>query len=242
MIPALDEHQLLVFWSQLLLLVGFARLLGYLMRRVGLPSVVGELGAGILLGPTVFGRVWESGFESLFPPEELQGGLIVAVGWVGILLLLIVTGFETDLTLIGRLGRASTLVSTLSIIVPLAAGLVVGVVLPDTFLGPEATRLSFTLFIGLALAVSSLAVVAKILSELGFMRRDFGQITVAAGMANDVVRLAGPRRHLRARRVGSIRPRRVRADAGGHGAVHPCGLHPGPAGRGRVAAPHPPPR
>ena len=186
MIPALEEHQLLVFWAQLLALVGVARLLGHLMRRLGLPSVVGELGAGILLGPTILGRVWESGFDWLFPHDELQGGLIVAVGWVGIALLLILTGFETDLDLIGRLGRASTLVSTLSIIVPLAAGLVVGVVLPDTFLGPDATRLSFTLFIGAALAVSSLAVVAKILSELGFMRRDFGQITVAAGMANDI--------------------------------------------------------
>jgi Kef-type K+ transport system membrane component KefB/nucleotide-binding universal stress UspA family protein len=185
-IPALDDHQLLVFWSQLLVLVGAARFLGHLMRRLGLPSVVGELGAGLLLGPTVFGRVWESGFDWLFPSDQLQGGLIVAVGWVGIALLLIITGFETDLALIGRLGRASALVSTLSIAVPLAAGLVVGVVLPDSFLGSEATRLSFTLFIGGALAVSSLAVVAKILSELGFMRRDFGQITVAAGMANDV--------------------------------------------------------
>lgn len=186
MIPALDEHQLLVFWCQLLILVGAARLLGHLMRSVGLPSVVGELGAGLLLGPTVFGRVWESGFEWLFPADALQGGLIVAVGWIGIALLLIITGFETDLTLIGRLGRASALVSSLSIAVPLVAGLVVGVLLPDTFLGPDATRLSFTLFIGLALAVSSLAVVAKILGELGFMRRDFGQITVAAGMANDI--------------------------------------------------------
>lgn len=186
MIPALDEHQLLVFWCQLFLLVGTARLLGHLMRRLGLPSVVGELGAGLLLGPTVLGRVWESGFEWLFPDDELVGGLLLGVGWVGIALLLIITGFETDLTLIGRLGRASALVSTMSIVVPLAAGLVVGVALPESFLGAEATRLSFTLFIGLALAVSSLAVVAKILSELGFMRRDFGQITVAAGMANDV--------------------------------------------------------
>ena len=111
MIPALDEHQLLVFWAQLFVVVLCARALGQAMRQVGLPSIVGQLGAGILLGPTVLGRVWAPGFEWLFPADELQGGLLVAVGWVGIALLLVVTGFETDVDIITKLGRASAIVS-----------------------------------------------------------------------------------------------------------------------------------
>jgi len=183
----LEHHDLLVFWVQLAVLIGAARLLGTGARRIGLPSVVGELGAGVLLGPTVFGRVWPSGFEWFLPDHEVSSGLLLGVAWIGIALLLISTGFETDLALIGRLGRSASLVSIVSIVVPLAAGLAVGAAIPEAYFGEEGTRLTFTLFIGVALAVSSLAVIAKILSELGFMRRDFGQITVAAGMANDVV-------------------------------------------------------
>ncbi len=180
---------LLVFWVNILVLVAASHLFGLVMRRVGLPSVVGALLAGLVLGPSVFGVVWESGFE-WFLPEIGQGAqwtLLAAVSWVGVALLLVVTGFETDLGLITKLGRSALLVTAGSLVVPLIGGIVVGLLLPSLFLGEDAERLTFTLFVALALAVSSLAVVAKILSELGLMRRDFGQITVAAGMANDVI-------------------------------------------------------
>ena len=187
MLTPLDEHALLVFWTQLLVLVAAARAVGYLMRRVGLPSVVGQLAAGVVLGPSVFGAVWPSGFEWFIPHEEISSGALFAVTWLGVALLLVTAGFETDLALIRRLGRAAALVTGFSLIVPLAGGLVIGVLLPADFIGGGADRTVFALFVALALSVSALAVIARILSELGLMRRDFGQITVAAGMANDVV-------------------------------------------------------
>ncbi|MEM9200868.1 MAG: cation:proton antiporter [Actinomycetota bacterium] len=183
----LDEHELLVFWTQLLVLVASARLLGELMRRVNLPSVIGQLGAGVILGPSIFGRVWPSGFEWFLPDDEISSGALFAVSWLGVALLLVTAGFETDLGLIRRLGRAAALVTGFSLVVPLLGGLIVGSVLPASFIGAESDRTVFALFVAAALAVSALAVIAKILSELGLMRRDFGQITVAAGMANDVV-------------------------------------------------------
>ncbi len=181
------DFDLLVFWVQILALVTSAHLFGVVMRKVGLPSVVGALLAGLVLGPSVFGIVWESGFEWFLPDGSDQNTALQAVSWVGVALLLVVTGFETDLGLISKLGRPAILVTTGSLVVPLVGGVVVGLLLPSVFLDPDAERLTFTLFVALALSVSSLAVVAKILSELGLMRRDFGQITVAAGMANDVV-------------------------------------------------------
>ena len=187
MLIPLEEHALLVFWTQLLVLVVTARSLGWIMRRMGLPRVIGELAAGVVLGPTLFGRVWPDGFEWFLPDDEAQSAALLAVAWVGIALLLVVTGFETDLALIKRLGRASASVTALSLLVPLVGGLVVGYTMPDQFLGADTSRGIYALFVALALSVSSLAVIAKILSELGLMRRDFGQITVAAGMANDVV-------------------------------------------------------
>jgi len=183
----LDEHQLLVFWTQLLLLVAFARLFGEIMRRVNLPSVIGQLAAGVVLGPSIFGRVWPDGFHWFLPDDEIQSGALYAVSWLGVALLLITAGFETDLGLIRRLGRAAALVAGFSLFVPLVGGLIVGELLPEEFVGAESERLVFALFVAAALSVSALAVIAKILSELGLMRRDFGQITVAAGMANDVV-------------------------------------------------------
>lgn len=187
MLSSLDHHELLVFWAQLLIIYTTARLLGAGARRLGLPSVVGELTAGLVLGPSLFGAVWEGGFEWFLPDSEVQSAMLLSVGWFSAAFLLVVAGFETDLGLIQRLGRAAALVTIGSLVVPLAGGLVVGSQIPDTFYGDEATRLVFTLFIGVSVAVSALAVVAKILGDLNLMRRDVGQITVAVGMANDLV-------------------------------------------------------
>lgn len=188
MLIPLDEHHLLVFWIQVASLVILARLLGWGMRRIGMPGIIGELAAGVILGPSIFGKVWPDGFEWYLPGEELQSGALLAVGWVGLAFLLVVTGFETDLGLITKLGRPAVHVTVGSMLLPLFGGIVLGGALPDSFLiAGEHPRIVFVLFIMLAVSVSSLAVVAKILGDLGLMRRDFGQITVAAGMANDVV-------------------------------------------------------
>ncbi len=188
MLIPLDEHHLLVFWVQVASLVILARVLGWGMRRIGMPGIIGELAAGVILGPSIFGKVWPEGFEWYLPGEELQSGALLAVGWVGLAFLLVVTGFETDLGLITKLGRPAVHVTVGSMLLPLFGGIVLGGALPDSFLvAGEHPRIVFVLFIMLAVSVSSLAVVAKILGDLGLMRRDFGQITVAAGMANDVV-------------------------------------------------------
>ena len=187
MLTPLDEHQLLVFWTQLLVLLVAARACGSLMRKVNLPSVIGQLAAGVILGPSIFGRVWARGFNWFLPDDEMSSGALLAVSWIGVALLLVTAGFETDLGLIRRLGRAAALVTGFSLVVPLMGGLLIGFALPDFFLGAESDRTVFALFVAAALSVSALAVIAKILSELGLMRRDFGQITVAVGMANDVV-------------------------------------------------------
>jgi len=184
---ALSEHTLLVFWTQLFVLVVVARGLGSLMRRIGQPAVVGELAAGLLLGPSVLGRAAPSAFEWIFPNSAVQSAAILAIAWLGVALLLVVTGFETDLKLLTSLGRSSFLVSTGSLLVPLAAGFAVGMLLPDALLGSDEMRVPFALFMAVALSISALPVVAKILMDMNLMRRNVGQVTVAAGMANDLV-------------------------------------------------------
>ncbi len=186
-----SEAQLLVFWVGLLVILVAARALGAVARRVGQPAIVGELAAGLLLGPSILGRVAPDVAGWLFPDDDAQTAMLFTVGWIGVLLLLVVTGFETDLNLIRRLGNAATTVSTGSLVVPAVAGLAVGWLIPTAFVGGDTERYIFALFFAAALSISSLPVIAKILSEMGLMRRDFGQLTLAAGMANDVVGWVG---------------------------------------------------
>ena len=187
MLSSLDHHELLVFWVQLLALYSAARLFGALARRIGLPSVIGELSAGLVLGPSVFGVVWPSGFDWFLPESEVQSSMLLAVSWFCAAFLLVVAGFETDLELIGRLGRAAAFVTIGSMAAPFVGGLVLGSKMPVEFFGESADRTVFALFVATSVAVSALAVVAKILGDLGLLRRDVGQITIAAGMANDLI-------------------------------------------------------
>lgn len=187
MLIPLDEHQLVVFWLQLALLIPVARGLGGLLRRAGQPRVVGELAAGVLLGPSVLGRLLPGLSAEIFPEDPTQSAALLALSAVGVALLLVVTGFETDLKLLRSLGRPAATVSVGSFLVPLGAGVLVGLGLPEVFRGEGSGPVTFPLLIGVAFAVSALPVVATILIDMGLMRRDFAQVTLASGTIIDVV-------------------------------------------------------
>ncbi|MDY7100274.1 MAG: cation:proton antiporter [Actinomycetota bacterium] len=181
-----DEHELLVFWVSLAVLAGVARLLGGIARRFGQPAVVGELAAGVVLGPSVLGALAPGVSGALFPADRVQTAMLFTVGWIGVVLLLLAAGYETDFGLIRRLGRAAAIVALGSLLVPVVVGFGTGMVLPDQLLGDGTDRLVFALFVAAALSISSLPVIAKILAEMGLVRRTFGQLTLAVAMANDV--------------------------------------------------------
>lgn len=182
-----SEHQLLLFWLQLLALLLTARALGGMLRAIGQPAVIGELAAGLLLGPSVFGHVAPPLHDWLFPNDPLQHALLSGPAWIGVFLLLILTGLETDPALIRKLGRATGRVAIGSLVIPVLAGLALGLALPDSFVGGATERLVFALFMATALSISALPVIAKILSDLDLMRRNVAQVLLAAAMANDLV-------------------------------------------------------
>jgi len=179
----LTEHQLLLFWVQLFVLLVGARGLGALARRLGQPQVIGELTAGLLLGPSVLGHIAPDVFQWLFPADPVQRSLLSGVAWLGVLLLLVVTGFETDLTLVRRMGRATARVALGSLLIPVAFGIVLGFSMPAAFVGDAAAadRTVFALFMGTALGISALPVLAAVLTQLGLMRRSIAQAMIAAG-------------------------------------------------------------
>lgn len=171
MLEPLAEHDLLLFWAQFTVLLAVARGLGYLFRRIGQPAVVGELAAGLVLGPSLFGNLLPDQAAALFPGGVSASAPILTVAWIGVALLLVETGFETDLGLLRRLGRQAAAVSLGSLLVPLALGFAIGWVVPQTpFVGESGTRFTFAAFIAVAMSISALPVVARILTELDLMR------------------------------------------------------------------------
>lgn len=187
MLTPVGEHELLLLWLQLVVLLVTARSLGLLAQRFRQPRVVGELAAGVLVGPSIAGRLFPDLVGWLFPGDAVQSALLLSVAWLGILLLLLVTGFETDLDLLRRLGRPVVGLSLGSLIIPLTMGFALGWIMPSSLWGPGADRLSFAAFIAVALSISALPVIAKIMTEMGLMRRNVGQLTIAAGMINDLI-------------------------------------------------------
>ncbi|MEH2113994.1 cation:proton antiporter domain-containing protein [Nostoc sp.] len=186
-IKPLGHHELLLVLVQLSLLLLVARGLGELMRRINLPPVVGELLAGVLLGPSLFGLLLPDLQAQIFPKSQEQSNLLSVISWLGVLFLLIVTGLETDLKLILRKGKTALLISLGGIIVPFITGFGLGWLLPDSFLADPEKRLVFSLFIATAMSISAVPVIAKVLMDLNLIRRDIGQVTLAAGMTDDTI-------------------------------------------------------
>jgi Kef-type K+ transport system membrane component KefB/nucleotide-binding universal stress UspA family protein len=179
-----SEFLLLV---QIALLIAVGRGLGELMQRIGQPSVIGELLGGLLLGPSLFGWVWPEAQHAIFPASGEQKALIEGIAQFGILLLLLLTGMETDLKLVKKVGKAAIAISLTGIIVPFICGFALGQFLPESLLPHPEARLVASLFLGTALSISSVKIVAVVVREMNFMRRNVGQIIVATAIIDDTI-------------------------------------------------------
>jgi Kef-type K+ transport system membrane component KefB/nucleotide-binding universal stress UspA family protein len=176
-----------IFLADLIVLMAAGRLLGEAMLRLGQSAVMGQLLAGILLGPSVLGWLWPDAQHLLFPAAKEQKSMLDAVSQFGILLLLLLTGMETDLKLIGKVGRAAVSVSLIGVAMPFACGVAAGEFLPDALLPDADKRLLTSLFLGTALSISSIKIVAAIVREMNFTRRNLGQVIVASAIMEDTI-------------------------------------------------------
>lgn len=141
--------------AQVVVLVLFGRILGELMFRLGQPSIIGQILAGIILGPTVLGSLWPVAGNLLFPPSGEQAAMLDGIAQLGILFLLLLAGMETDLGLAYRLRRQAVAVSLSGIAVPFACGFALGMLVPDWVLPEADKRLVAALFFGTALSISA---------------------------------------------------------------------------------------
>jgi Kef-type K+ transport system membrane component KefB/nucleotide-binding universal stress UspA family protein len=174
-----------LFIAQIVLLLLISRLLGELMQRVGQPAVMGQLVAGVLLGPSVFGALWPEAQHALFASGPAQKAMLDAVSDLGILMLLLLTGMETDLKLVKSSRRAAVSVSAAGVIIPFVCGVTLGQFLPQAMLPQPDQRLITSLFLGTALSIASVKIVATVVREMGFMRRRIGTTLVASAIIDD---------------------------------------------------------
>jgi Kef-type K+ transport system membrane component KefB/nucleotide-binding universal stress UspA family protein len=175
--------------AEILLLLVVGRVLGEGMQRIGQPALMGTLLAGIVLGPSLFGWVWPEAQHFIFPKDEMQKGMIDGLSQVGILMLLLLTGMETDLALVRKSGWAAVAIALCGIAFPFTCGFLLGQYGPPAMLGESGGggHLATSLFLGTALSISSIKIVAMVVREMNFMRRNLGQIIVATAIMEDTV-------------------------------------------------------
>jgi Kef-type K+ transport system membrane component KefB/nucleotide-binding universal stress UspA family protein len=181
----LGGHAVFLLLIQLALLLTVARVGAELAKRAGLPAVVGELAAGIALGPSLFGHYFPDAFAAVFPPSAAQFNLLDVVGTLGMTLLLLLTGLETDLRLLKNLGRAALIASLSGMVLPFALGFGLGMIMPDRYVAQPDHRILFALFLATAMAISAMPVIAKILMDLDLTKRNIGLVILSAGVVDD---------------------------------------------------------
>lgn len=176
---------LLVFQVAVLLLA--ARTFGEIVTRLGQPAVIGEILAGIILGPSLLSSAIPVFGELIIPQTEVQGYLLEVISLLGAMFLLLITGLETDIRLIKHHAKTAISVSLGGISVTFATGFLLGMYLPEFLLADADERLVFSLFVATAMSISAIPVIAKVLMDMNLMRRDIGQTILAAGMSDDTI-------------------------------------------------------
>ena len=161
---------------QIVVILALCRGLRVIIVRLGQPAVIGEILAGLLLGPSFFGWIAPSWYAHLFVPASLP--LLNALSQVGLVIFMFLVGLRLDLTELYNLRSAATSTALLSIILPFSAGIVLSREL-RAFAAPSTPGLPFALFIGVSMSITAFPVLARILTERGLLRSRMGTLAIA---------------------------------------------------------------
>jgi Kef-type K+ transport system membrane component KefB len=184
-LPRHFQDPLTRLFLQLILIVLVARGCGVAARKVGQPAVIGEMVAGILLGPSLLGWVWPEAFGFLFPPASL--GTLRMLSQIGICLFMFVVGMELDVNELKNQAHTVVMVSKVSILFPYFLGVASALFLYPAFGVPGTKYLPFALFIGISMSITAFPVLARILEERGLTKTALGGTALACAAANDVM-------------------------------------------------------
>jgi len=178
----------ILFFLQLAVILGICRLVGFLAGKIGQPQVVGEMIAGVLLGPSLFGLLWPALQHRVFP-SGVPMSILYASSQVGLVLYMFLIGVEFDTNLIRQRLRSAVSVSLAGILTPLVLGSLLAILLvgQSSFFSHKVILWEAMLFLGAAIAVTAFPMLARIIFERGLCGTSLGTLALAAGSVDDAV-------------------------------------------------------
>lgn len=178
------KHPLSLLLLQIIVILVVSRIFGLFITRLSQPSVVGEIIAGLFLGPSAMGALFPEFFELLFPADSLK--TLQFLSQIGLTFFMFIIGMELDVTSIKKKAQEALVISHASIIFPFFLGIVLSYFVYEIFATPDTPFLAFSLFMGTAMSITAFPVLARILQERGMTKTPLGSMVLTCAAADDV--------------------------------------------------------
>lgn len=178
------QHPLALLLAQIVTIVLVARLFGWICTKIGQPTVIGEMIAGIVLGPSLVGMYFPEFSQALFPAQSL--GNLQFLSQIGLILFMFIVGMELDLKVLRNKAHDAVVISHASIIIPFALGIGLAYFVYDSFAPANVKFVSFALFVGIAMSITAFPVLARIVQERGIHKTRLGTIVITCAAADDI--------------------------------------------------------
>jgi Kef-type K+ transport system membrane component KefB len=178
------HHPLAILLAQIVTIIVVARFFGWVFRKIGQPSVIGEILAGIVLGPSLLGLYFPEFSLALFPSESLPN--LQFLSQIGLILFMFVIGMELDLKILRNRANEAVVISHASIVIPFTLGVGLAYFVYYRFAPQGVDFLSFALFMGIAMSITAFPVLARIVQERGIHKTKLGAIVITCAAADDI--------------------------------------------------------
>ena len=182
----MNHGEIVIFLLSISIMLFFARFLGEVFNKFKQPAIIGEIIAGIVLGPTIFGNLFPGLQQTLFPQSGNVTLVLNGIVQLAVIMLLIVSGLEVNLALIAKQGKTAFYTSSLGMAIPFILGFVPFYFFSDYFEVATSNQLIFGLFMGTAMSISALPVIARTLMDMNLLKSELGVIIIASAIVNDL--------------------------------------------------------
>lgn len=177
-------HPLAILLAQIVAIVFVSRIFAWIFRKIGQPSVIGEIVAGIVLGPSLVGLFFPEFTAFLFPAQSL--GNLQFLSQIGLILFMFIVGMEIDVNVLKNKAHDAVVISHASIIIPFSLGMGLAYFIYKEFAPVEVSFTAFGLFLGIALSITAFPVLARIVQERGIHKTRLGTIVITCAAADDI--------------------------------------------------------
>ena len=178
------QDPLAILLAQIVMIILTARIFGWFFKKIGQPTVIGEIIAGIVLGPSLVGMYFPEFSAALFPEASL--GNLKFLSQIGLILFMFVIGMELDVKVLKNKASEAIVISHASIIIPFAMGIGLSYFVYNQFAPQGVEFLSFSLFMGIAMSITAFPVLARIVQERGIHKTRLGAIVITCAAADDI--------------------------------------------------------